>query len=553
VALSDAPDTVNLGSRSRLELDRGVTNGGLTLQPEARAVGDFEAAGNARLHPRATLQGDLRLGGSLILEAGASVTGSVQEHATVPRRDFPSAESVATQAGSFGALGADLVVAADASTEVGDVTQQVRRLVVEAKGTLIVSGQARLEVLERLAIAPKANVVVRAGGSLTLLLRGDGQVGASARVEQQGQDRAIGLRLFVAGTGKLGFDANSSFGPGLIYYPSRVQGQAALRVSAATGAIVCGQLTTTPAAVLQLNTRYLRCALDATAPRVVITSPRVAQTVPPTQTTVEVRGSVEDDGAVEQLELTDAAGTRALSLDATGGFSTSASLRQDGEPTQICVRAVDCAGRVALECRNVEVDLPLDFAITNPPYGQRVESATIDLQGHVTRGQLGSVTAAGVSGSVSGVSFTVPNVPLAQGWNIIQVVGAGSGGASKTLRTAIARDTLPVRRGTLTVIGNTRVELEGLAETIPQNRDPLPAAGFVHYQLLDQNGRVLFLGRVLNTGMRSFHNEGLLAVPLESNVQPETGIAFYIPSLPDAREVVFTNPFGAFLGRGGLP
>ncbi|HEY6078139.1 MAG TPA: hypothetical protein VIW29_05015, partial [Polyangiaceae bacterium] len=173
--------------------------------------------------------------------------------------------------------------------------------------------------------------------------------------------------------------------------------------------------------------------------------------------------------------------------------------------------------------------------------------------GRVTKGQLASVTGAGVGGTISGASFTVPNVALSPGWNVIEVVGETASGAVKKVRTAIARDTLPIRRGTLTVIGNRRVELEGFAETIPQNHDALPTAGFVHYQLLDQAGKVLFTGQVLATGMRSFHNDGPLAVPLEETALPETGVSFYVPVLSEARQIVFTSPFGVILGQGAMP
>ncbi|HEY6081730.1 MAG TPA: polymer-forming cytoskeletal protein, partial [Polyangiaceae bacterium] len=381
VVLGSQADAIDLGPRARLVVDRALTNGGLSLQPEARATGDLEAVGSARLKPQATVQGDLTLGGTLTLQSGASVSGSVQEHASVPTRAFPAAEAVAMQAGSFGALGADIVVAHSASVALTDRTQQLRRLVVESRGTLLVSGQVRLEVLEHFSVGPQAKLVVQAGGSLTLLLRGSGQLGPQARVEQQGQDRALGLRLFVTASGTLDLQAASHFGPGLIYYPGRDLGTAELRPSEVDGAIVCGKLTTAPAAVLGLNARYLRCALDVLSPRIVISEPGSATSVPETQTTIDLAGRVEDDGAIETLEVTDAAGTRALSPDGAGAFSTSATLRPDGEPTRICVRAIDCAGRTALECRVVEVESPLDLAITYPPYGQRLTSASVNLQG----------------------------------------------------------------------------------------------------------------------------------------------------------------------------
>jgi hypothetical protein len=554
VVLGAGADAIQIGSRARLVVDRGLTNGGLDLQAEARASGDFEAAGNARLQPRAKVEGGLTLGGVLTLQPGASVTGSVQEHATLPPLAFPAAEAVAMQGGSFGALGADIVVPPGASVELGERTQQLARLVVESQGTLVVSGAVRLEVLERLTVGPQAKVVVRGGGSLTLLLRGSGELGPQSRVEQQGQSRALGLRLFVTAAGKLDLQAASHFGPGLLYYPSRDQGQPAeLRPSAVSGAIVCGKLTTAPAAVLELNARYLRCALDVAPPRLVISDPAAATSVPPSQTSLDLAGRVEDDGAVEMLELSDAAGTRALSLDSAGAFSATATLRQDGEPTRVCVRAVDCAGRDAVECRVVEVESALDLAITYPAYGQRLTSASVDLRGRTLKGQLASVGAAGMGGTVSGASFTVPNVALSAGWNVIEVVGEDASGAVKRVRTAVARDTLPIRRGSLTVIGNRRVELEGFAELLPNNRDTLPASGFVHYQMLDQTGKVIFTGQVLATGRRSFHNDGPLVVPLEETVAPETGVSFYVPLLPAARQIVFTDPFGVILGQGAIP
>ena len=137
---------------------------------------------------------------------------------------------------------------------------------------------------------------------------------------------------------------------------------------------------------------------------------------------------------------------------------------------------------------------------------------------------------------------------------MIEVRGAGQGGVTKTVRVAVARGTLPIRRASVTLFGDIRAELGAVGSLLGSNRDELPVLGFVHYRLLDQSGKRLFDGIVPGTSQHTYHPDVGLSVPASQADQlVPSQRSFVMPAISGAIAIEFTDSFGTFLGRGALP
>lgn len=183
------------------------------------------------------------------------------------------------------------------------------------------------------------------------------------------------------------------------------------------------------------NRQEVALRVDSLAPAITITEPATSSTVAVKQ--IGVGGIVTDDDAVAAVTVN---GTSAVR---TGDRFAKTVTLVDGA-NDIIVAATDRAGNTStatisvrsFDRPTVRITQPADFAVTS--------SSTITVSGTVS-GSLASVDVNGLAATISGTSFSAPNVPLQQGRTVITATARGTNGQLATDDLNLYRDSIPPR------------------------------------------------------------------------------------------------------------
>jgi hypothetical protein len=512
------------------------------------------------VEPQARVTGDLTIGGSLNRGAQSTIVGTVVEHATVPTLRFPSTEGLLGQLKvNFGTtLKPDIFVGPGGTFNLPAGGQRVNSVTLHQGAKLIVSLDSALEVMGSVNLGPQARVTVRGGGRLIMYVHQTVETSTDTVIEQSGQALGRGLIVALGSGATMHWGTNAQFGPGLVYGvepPGSTKKTTLADIVRATGALVTSEAYTSPTSQINLNARYLACA-DSVAPLAVTLShpaDRSERTVPQGTTAVAVQGTVNNVAVLDSLAIQDGTSTRTLSAAADGTFSTTAKLRSDGEPTNICVVASDCQGRVRRECVLVGIRHDLELLFTSPMPGDRVSVPTINITGRVMGGVATRVSANGIQGGVLGNAFTIPRVPLANGGNVLTVEAqASSGDVVRRRLLVFYGPSLNVWNGTLEFDADRKATLVRRTAT-EASRFPLVNSGAVRYRLLDVNGSVLHESGIPGTNdgnSEVIRDDGTI---ISVRTRPSRyHVEFKVPELTAARTIQFIDEQGIELGRQGL-
>jgi hypothetical protein len=176
-------------------------------------------------------------------------------------------------------------------------------------------------------------------------------------------------------------------------------------------------------------------AYDAEPPAVAVDTPVSGQIFNLTQ--ARVAGSVSDDHGTVSVKVN---GTATPVAD--GRFEATVAL-VEGQQT-ITVRGEDAVGHVReVSIPVVRMTLPV-VTITSPPDLATVAATTVTVEGTLSAPGL-TVQVNGLAAAVSGTTFTVADVPLVEGGNLVTAVATGAGGRTGTDTVHIVRDLTPPR------------------------------------------------------------------------------------------------------------
>jgi Glucodextranase, domain B/Carboxypeptidase regulatory-like domain len=150
---------------------------------------------------------------------------------------------------------------------------------------------------------------------------------------------------------------------------------------------------------------------------------------------VAVTGTAADASGIRAVTVNGAAAT----VDASGSFSGTAELT-DGANT-IDIAATDAAGNVTHASASITrylvptvvIDAPADLAV--------VGSAAINVQGKVTNAA--QVDVNGIPAALSGDTFSVSGVPLAQGRTVLTATARTASGHVAAQSVIVYRDSIP--------------------------------------------------------------------------------------------------------------
>lgn len=189
--------------------------------------------------------------------------------------------------------------------------------------------------------------------------------------------------------------------------------------------------------------------LDSRAPSVAIASPATGTVVP--GASLVVRGSASD-AHLDRVEVNGVAASLA-----SGAFSATVPL----EPGSNTVEAVayDTLGHSAAASVLVhrEAEAPA-IAITAPAAGARLAAASVDVAGTIDAGAGSSVTVGGAAATVSGTTFSLAAVALAEGENRLVARVTDSLGHQGSHSLLVYRDTVaPAITGSSPADGATGV------------------------------------------------------------------------------------------------
>jgi hypothetical protein len=243
-----------------------------------------------------------------------------------------------------------------------------------------------------------------------------------------------------------------------------------------------------------------------------------------------------------------------VTVGAGGNFTATATLRLDGEPTNICVAARDCQDRVTQSCVLVGVQHDLDLAFTSPLPGDRVGVAAVNVTGRVLGGPAVSITGNGIAGGFLQDAFTIPQVPLAAGANVIAVQAQSASGD-------VVRRRLLVVRGTTTDVWDGNLEIDDARRVRVLARSsvfaspfPLVRIGAMSYRLLDASGVALFQAGI--PGSNDSISEAIdttTGLAVATVARPfRYHVAVRVPALPSARVIQFIDEHGQEVGRQTL-
>jgi glucodextranase-like protein/carboxypeptidase family protein len=174
---------------------------------------------------------------------------------------------------------------------------------------------------------------------------------------------------------------------------------------------------------------------DAEPPVVIVETPVRDQVF--NRQEARVAGSVSDDQGPVNVRVNGAA---APVVD--GRFETTVSLNEGQQA--ITVRGEDAVGHFReVSVPVVRITLPV-VTITSPEDLATVAATTVTVTGTVSSAGL-AVTVNGLTAAVSGTTFTVQDVPLTEGGNLVTAVAAGADGRTGTDTIHIVRDLTPPR------------------------------------------------------------------------------------------------------------
>ena len=152
----------------------------------------------------------------------------------------------------------------------------------------------------------------------------------------------------------------------------------------------------------------------------------------------------------------------------------------------------DCQNRTTQSCVLVGVRHAIDLVFTSPTPGDCVSVAAINITGRVIGGTASSITGNGIAGGTLQGAFTIPQVPLAVGGNVVTVEAHASTGD-------IIRRRLFVVRGGATDVWDAQLEIDDSRHVTLLNRSavhaspfPLVRLGTMSYRLLDPTGLSLY-------------------------------------------------------------
>ena len=543
VALSRSGEAVILGAGSRLVTDLAQANASVRVGAGADIAGPLAVNGDLVLEPGARVTGQVTIAGRV---RGGSVMGMAVS-ARSPWRTLPPLGEVAVNLPWWGEDGPALVLAPGEERRLaGGGRSLVPELVLGAGARLVLDGVA-LTVRQRLALGPRAQVVVRGSGRLLIIATVELRIDEGASLVQEGQDLARGLIAMADRAASVRWAGQVAFGPGLLYAPE-VDLRLGVESSGGSfrGAVVGRRVVVGAGADLVLNRRPLSCLLDRDCPSVDLgPGPQVIDR-DPSATQASLSATVTDvGGGAEALVLWDAAGQREMPLAGPGALALAVGLRSDGQPTLVCASARDCADHLSEEsCRLYRVPEEVDFDIDRPKAGAVVQGNSVRISGTIRRGRAAAVEGAGRAGVAGGDLFWINDVPLVPGINRIVVRVTGAQGGISERRLLVGSGSLPV----MPIDVAWRAGYEGARAAGASRRGPVRAATFDladgndSYRLLDESGRELYRG--------GFDTHGLpqparaAAIVVEDSCAPSYGEdqgqdTIFVPALDDARTIEF--------------
>lgn len=188
------------------------------------------------------------------------------------------------------------------------------------------------------------------------------------------------------------------------------------------------------------STATVKITADRTEPAVQIASPAANSVV--ANLPVVVRGTVTD-ATTTTITVNGIAATRIAD-----GWEASFETLTEGEQT-FTVVATDAAGNKSTTTRKVTLDLAAPVVtIAAPVNATFTKAATATISGTVNDVSLTSITAKGVTGTFQKVegtnqfTYSIPNVPLADGDNALQVVATDGAGRTGQAQVTVTRDSV---------------------------------------------------------------------------------------------------------------
>jgi hypothetical protein len=174
---------------------------------------------------------------------------------------------------------------------------------------------------------------------------------------------------------------------------------------------------------------------DMAKPEIGIITP-VEESVTP-EATAALDAAIDDDVAIATVRLDGAA------ITPTNNHLHKTLALQEGNNSFV-IEAADTAGNVATKTLHVTRRSPVTVDIRSPADLETAQTSTVPVSGIVSSGIV-TVFVNGIPATVSGTTFTAPNVPLVQGRSVITAVAAGPDGRQATSTIHIYRDAIPPR------------------------------------------------------------------------------------------------------------
>jgi hypothetical protein len=560
VTLGTSAQAVNLGPRGHFQADLALSNGGVDVGSAGQAVAPWRVLGNFAVEPQAVVTGNLTLGGTLAQGAQSTINGTVVQHATVAKLAFPSTAAMLSQLGTTFGSGQqpDIFLGPGQSTTLTAGGKRVGNVTLQQGATLTVNTVSALEVLGAVNLGPQARISVRNGGRLLLYVHQSVETSTDAVIEQAGQSLGRGLIVALGSGATMHWGTNAQFGPGLVYGvepPGSTKQTTLLDIVRANGALVASVASTNPTSQITLVSRFLACLGGLAPVTVTLLHPqgRSEREVAPGVTSVPIAGAIGNLPGLDALTIQDAGTARTLAVAADGTFSGSATLRSDGEPTNICVVAQDCVNRTTQSCVLVGVRHAIDLVFTSPTPGDRVSVAAINITGRVIGGTASSITGNGIAGGTLQGAFTIPQVPLAVGGNVVTVEAHASTGD-------VIRRRLFVVRGGTTDVWDAQLEIDNSRHVTLLNRSavhaspfPLVRLGTMSYRLLDPTGLSLYESPIPGTNDSTSETVDVNGQPVATAARPfRFHVPVRVPVVAAAQVIQFLDESGQEVGRQSL-
>ena len=278
-------------------------------------------------------------------------------------------------------------------------------------------------------------------------------------------------------------------------------------------------------------------ATDTVAPHLTITSPANGQFLG--NSTITVGGSIDD--------ATAAVTVNGLAATVGGGVFSAAGVPLKEGLNTLTAAAYDRAGNHSAVSVEVTLDTALPVVtVTAPAAGSFTAQPLVTVTGAVSEPPV-SVTVNGRSASVSDTSFTLADLPLAEGNNIVTVDAVDRSGNKGSTSVTITLDTVPpqlfvsapadgilTRSPALTVTGTVSEPLTAL--TVNGTELVVSDTAFSHPLVLVEGVNVITLEATDRAG-----NRGKASVTVTLDSTPPTAPTLEGPVSPTNRPLVTLN------------